>query len=70
MPTTIDNSQVENLRQYTDRNMMVRADRDHFTVSSNNPFKRVIVWIQAKFLPASQTRQIYRRARAIHSRNR
>ena len=58
MPTTIVNSQVENLRQYTDRNMMVRADRDHFKVSSSNPFKRLIVWTQAKLLPASQTRQI------------
>ena len=37
---------------------MVRADRDHFKVSSNNPFNRLIVWMQAKLLPASQTRQI------------
>ena len=58
MPTTIDNSQVENLRQYANRNMMVRADGDHFKVSSNNPFKRLIVWMQSKLLPASQTRQI------------
>ena len=58
MPTTIDNSQVENLRQYANRSMMVRADRDHFKVSSSNPFKRLIVWTQAKLLPASQTRQI------------
>ena len=58
MPTTIVNNQVDNLRQYTGRNMMVRADRDHFRVSSSNPFKRLIVWMQAKLLPASQTRQI------------
>ena len=58
MPTTIVNKQVDNLRQYTDRNMVVRADRDHFRVSSSNPFKRLIVWTQAKLLPASQTQQI------------
>ena len=58
MPTTIDNSQVENLRQYADGNMVVRADRDHFKVGSNNSFNRLIVWTQAKLLPASQTRQI------------
>ena len=58
MPTTIAKNRVDNLRQYTGRNMMVRADRDHFRVSSSNPFKRLIVWTQAKLLPASQTRQI------------
>ena len=58
MPTTIANSQVENLRQYAEGNMVVRADGDHFKVSSNNSFKRLIVWTQGKLLPASQTRQI------------
>ena len=58
MPTTIANSHVENLRQYAEGNMVVRADGDHFEVSSNNSFDRLIVWTQGKLLPASQTRQI------------
>ena len=58
MPTTIANSQVENLRQYAEGNMVVRADGDHFEVSSNNSFDRLIVWTQGKPLPASQTRQV------------
>ena len=58
MPTTIVNSQVENLRQYADGNMVVLADSDHFKVSSNNSFDRLIVWTQANHVPASQTRQI------------
>ena len=37
---------------------MVRAGRDHFKVSSNNAFRRLVVWMKAKLLPASQTRQI------------
>ena len=57
MPTTIANSEVENLRLYADRNMMVRAEGDHFKVSSNNAFNRLIVWINAKFRPGSQFRQ-------------
>ena len=36
---------------------MVRADGDHFKVSSNNAFNRLIVWITAKFQPSSQIRQ-------------
>ena len=58
MPTTIVNSQVENLRQYADGNMVVLADSDHFKVSSNNSFDRLIAWTQANHVPASQTRQI------------
>ena len=37
---------------------MVRAGRDHFKVSSNNAFRRLVVWMKAKLLPASQTRRI------------
>ena len=58
MPTTIANSHVENLRQYADGNMVVLAEGDHFKVSSNSSFNRLIAWTQAKLLPASQTRQI------------
>ena len=58
MPTTIANSHVENLRQYADGNMVVLAEGDHFEVSSNNSFDRLIVWTQGKPLPASQTRQV------------
>ena len=58
MPTTIANSHVENLRQYAEGNMVVLAERDHFKVSSNSSFNRLIVWMQAKLLPASQTRQV------------
>ena len=58
MPTTIANSHVENLRQYAEGNMVVRADGDHFEVSSDNSFERLIEWTQGKPLPASQTRQV------------
>ena len=58
MPTTISNSHVENLRQYAEGNMVVLAERDHFEVSSNSSFNRLIAWTQGKLLPASQTRQV------------
>ena len=58
MSTIIVRDQVEYLQRHADKNVMVRADAEHFRISTNNPFNRLLVWVKTKILPASQTRQI------------
>ena len=58
MTTTIPTSDLSALRAHAERDVMVTAGKDHFKVSSSNPFNRLIVWIQTRLLPSSQTRHI------------